>query len=84
MITNLQNTMITRAGEDTQARPEQLAQHAADDGPHVSPSYLARFWGVSLNTIYRDIRKGALPAFRVRGQFRIRLSVARRYGRPVE
>ena len=55
------------------------------DGPHISPSRLANYWGVSPNTIYRDIRKGALPAFRLPGgQLRIRTADARRYGRPVE
>jgi excisionase family DNA binding protein len=56
------------------------------EGPHVSPSRLADYWGVHINTIYRDIRKGALRAFRVGSgrQFRIRTSDARRYGRPIE
>jgi excisionase family DNA binding protein len=52
----------------------------------VSPSYLARYWGVHVDTVYRDIRKGALPAYRVGsgGQLRISMADARRYGRPVE
>lgn len=52
---------------------------------YVSPSFLARYWGVHLNTVYRDIRKGALPASRLPGgQFRIAIDDARRYGRPIE
>lgn len=51
----------------------------------VSPADLARQWGVHLHTIYRDINKGALPAFRLPGgRFRIRREDARRYGRPVD
>jgi len=52
---------------------------------YVSPAYLARYWGVSLVTVYRDIRKGALPVSRLPGgQFRIAIDDARRYGRPIE
>jgi excisionase family DNA binding protein len=78
--------MITRADSNHQVSPEALSHRGRDEGPHVSPSRLAEYWGVSVDTVYRDIRKGALPAFRVgsSGQFRIRLSDARRYGRPVE
>lgn len=51
----------------------------------VSPSWLAQFWSVHTNTVYRDIRKGALPAFRLPGgQLRVLLSDAQRYGTPVE
>ena len=51
----------------------------------VSPAWLAHYWDVHPNTIYRDIRKGALKAFRLPGgQYRVLLSEARRYGRPVE
>ncbi len=32
-------------------------------GPRVALSRLAVYWGVHINTIYRDIRKGALRAF---------------------
>ena len=56
-----------------------------DEDLYVSPSRLARHWGVHLNTVYRDIRKGALPASRLPGgQFRISLVDACRYGRPIE
>jgi len=52
---------------------------------YVSPSFLARYWQVHVNTVYRDIRKGALPASRMPGgQFRIAIDDARRYGRPIE
>jgi excisionase family DNA binding protein len=52
--------------------------------PYVTPSELARYWRVSTDTIYRDIRKGALLVYRVgsSGTIRIRIEDARRYGRP--
>jgi excisionase family DNA binding protein len=57
----------------------------ADEAPPVSPSRLAEHWGVHVNTVYRDIRKGALRAFRLPGgRFRIRWEDARRYGRPLD
>lgn len=77
--------MITRSAEDNAVRPESLAHRGGDEGEHVSPSRLARHWGVHVDTIYRDIRKGALRAFRLpSGQIRIRRSDAQKYGRPVE
>lgn len=51
----------------------------------VSPAWLAAKWGVGVQTVYRDIRKGALRAYRLPGgDLRIRIRDARRYGRPVE
>lgn len=51
----------------------------------VSPGKLAAFWGVHTNTVYRDIRKGALRAYRLPGgQLRVMISDARKYGRPIE
>lgn len=77
--------MITRSADDNQVRPESLSHRERDEGPHVSPSRLARHWGVHIDTIYRDIRKGALRAFRLpSGQIRIRRTDAQKYGRPVE
>lgn len=56
-----------------------------EDDATVSPSWLAAYWNVHPQTVYRDIRKGALLAFRLPGgQMRIRLSDARRYGTPIE
>jgi excisionase family DNA binding protein len=51
---------------------------------YVTPGELARYWRVSTDTIYRDIKKGALPAYRIgsSGTIRIRIEDARRYGRP--
>jgi excisionase family DNA binding protein len=52
---------------------------------HMSPGELAEYWSVHPNTIYRDIRKGALRAFRLPGGYlRIRTSDAVKYGRPTE
>jgi excisionase family DNA binding protein len=63
----------------------RMACAAGDDAPPVSPSRLAEHWGVHVNTVYRDIRKGALRAFRLPGgRFRIRWEDARRYGRPLD
>lgn len=74
-------------GSDLQngaVRPGALAQRGEDE-PNLSPSRLAAYWGVHVNTVYRDIRKGALRAFKLPGgQFRVTLKDARRYGRPVE
>lgn len=51
----------------------------------ISPAALAAKWGVRVQTIYRDIRKGALPAYKLPGgDLRIRIRDARRYGKPVE
>jgi len=51
----------------------------------ISPASLAAKWGVGVQTIYRDIRKGALRAYRLPGgDLRIRIRDARRYGKPVE
>lgn len=67
-------------------RDQRRSAPDLDTELHVSPARLASYWGVNVDTVYRDIRKGALRAFRVgaRGQFRIRMSDAKRYGRPVE
>lgn len=57
-----------------------------DPGYYVTVTDLARYWKVSVDTVYRDIRKGALRAYRVgsSGKIRVRLEDARRYGRPAE
>jgi excisionase family DNA binding protein len=53
--------------------------------PSVSVGELARYWHVSTRTIYRDIFKGALPAFRLPGgTMRVKTTDARTYGRPIE
>ena len=78
--------MITRADRSNDIRPGSLDHREAQGPryePHVSPSQLARYWGVHVHTIYRDIAKGAVRSFRLPGgQLRIRMSDARRYGRP--
>lgn len=71
----------------------QAAPHRTPDAPasrsetrdraDLTPEKIADYWGVHVNTVYRDIRKGALRAFRLPGgRFRIRRSDAARYGRP--
>jgi excisionase family DNA binding protein len=55
------------------------------DERFVEPTELAAYWGVHVQTVYRDLRKGALPHLRLPGgRLRIRWSDARRYGRPNE
>ncbi len=72
--------------ETNAVRPSVLAERTDEEmGPNVSVSRLAAYWGVSVDTIYRDVAKGALRAFRLPGgTIRIRTSDARKYGRPVE
>jgi len=67
-------------------RPRDVSQREADlGGTHISPRRMANFWGVHVNTVYRDIDKGAIRAFRLPGgQLRIRSADARRYGRPID
>lgn len=79
--------MIRNADLQNRAvNPSQLSdrQSGAPSGSeNVSPSRLADYWGVHVNTVYRDIRKGALPAVRLpSGRIRIRRQDADRYGRP--
>lgn len=77
--------MIFRSDRTNDVRPSELTSRD-DEENAISPARLAAYWGVHVDTIYRDIRKGALKAFRVgpRGQWRIRRADARRYGRPNE
>jgi hypothetical protein len=56
-----------------------------DNEIHVSPSRLASYWGVHVDTIYRDIRKGVLAATESQdGQLIIAVSDAYNYGAPVQ
>lgn len=59
-----------------------LDKHAA---PFVSVAELAAYWGVSEQTIRRDIEKGAIADVRRVGtgnQIRIPIKSAREYGKP--
>jgi excisionase family DNA binding protein len=50
----------------------------------LSPQELAAEWGCHVDTVYRDIRKRALRAYRLPGgSLRIRREDADRYGRPL-
>jgi 5-methylcytosine-specific restriction endonuclease McrA len=61
----------------------RLVAHLADDTA-VSPSRLASDWGVHVHTVYRDIRKGNLQAFRLpNGCLAIPIEAARSYGVPI-
>ena len=59
---------------------------ASDSDHYVTVTELARYWKVSVDTVYRDIKKGALRAYRVgsSGKIRVRVEDARQYGRPVD
>jgi excisionase family DNA binding protein len=59
---------------------------ATDSDYYVTVTELARYWKVSVDTVYRDIKKGALRAYRVgsSGKIRVRVEDARQYGRPSE
>lgn len=60
-------------------------QASSGEDRYVTVSWLAHFWDVHPNTIYRDIRKRALAAKKLPGgQFRVRWIDAKRYGRPFE
>lgn len=66
-------------------KPLERREMQGDEIGYVSPTALARHWGVSPQTVYRDIRKHALAASRLPGgRFRIRRSDAMKYGRPIE
>ena len=70
------------------ARPaaSHIFDLAADDDHYVTVTELARYWKVSVDTVYRDIKKGALQAYRVgsSGKIRVRVEDARQYGRPAD
>lgn len=72
----------------TMIRDNEIRTRLSSGDPNesaISPSRLADYWGVHVNTVYRDIRKGALRAFRLpSGRVRIRRGDADRYGRPIE
>lgn len=85
--------MIVRSDRTMDVAPTGLLNRSpVRDGPSVpaserwvSISWLARYWSVHPNTVYRDINKGALRASRLPGgQYRVLLSDAQRYGRPIE
>ena len=50
----------------------------------ITVTELATYWNVSVDTVYRDIAKGALRAYRVgsAGTIRVRTEDARSYGCP--
>ena len=59
---------------------------ATDSDHYVTVTELARYWKVSVDTVYRDIKKGALRAYRVgsSGKIRVRVEDALQYGHPVD
>jgi len=70
------------------ARPAvQLALDLATNSDrYVTVTELARYWRVSVDTVYRDIKKGALRAYRVgsSGKIRVRVEDAQQYGHPAD
>jgi excisionase family DNA binding protein len=67
-------------------RRQAIVDLATHPEPFVTVAALAAYWCVSPDTVYRDIAKGALPAYRVGSSHSIRIRVedARAYGRPDE
>jgi excisionase family DNA binding protein len=83
--------MINRSDRTNDIQAGSLENRAADVsseaeiGPNLSPSQIARYWGVSVRTVQRDIAKGALKAYRLPGgTIRVTTAEARRYGKPIE
>ena len=82
-------SLTTRvAAVRTPSRAPVARPSIVDLGSHPEPSVtvaeLARYWHVGTSTIYRDIFKGALAAFKLPGgAVRIKTDDARAYGRPV-
>jgi excisionase family DNA binding protein len=74
---------VTSLARPAVPRPFDLA---TDSDHYVTVTELARYWNVSVDTVYRDIKKGALRAYRVgsSGKIRVRVEDARQYGRPVD
>ena len=72
----------------TLARPAapRIFDLATDSDYYVTVTELARYWKVSVDTVYRDIKKGALQVYRVgsSGKIRVRVEDARQYGRPAD
>jgi excisionase family DNA binding protein len=66
------------------ARSEAIVDLMTHEERFVTVSALAAYWGVSPDTVYRDIAKGALRVYRVGSSqsIRIRLEDAQTYGRP--
>jgi len=64
--------------------PSSATQTGASRGGFVTVAELADYWKVSVDTVYRDIKKGALRAYRVgsSGAIRVLVEDARRYGQP--
>ncbi len=51
--------------------------------PFLTVTALARYWGVTKKTVYRDIAKGALRVYRLpSGHVRISREDAMAYGQP--
>jgi excisionase family DNA binding protein len=48
---------------------------------YLTVAQVAEMWNVSTDKIYRDVKKGALPAYTVGGSVRVREADALAYGR---
>jgi hypothetical protein len=91
-VGELKNTAVEPAALTIRAsgqRPGPTKVDPADreflQEPKLTVGELAHAWRVEPETIWRDIRKGALRAYRLPGgDLRILLKDAREYGRPVD
>jgi excisionase family DNA binding protein len=79
----VQINSVTRVGHQAGSGDFDLATH---NGHYVTVTDLAHYWKVSVDTVYRDIKKGALRAYRVgsSGKIRVHVDDARQYGRPAD
>ena len=69
--------------KSTSCRGAEIVDLESCETKFVTVRALARYWGVDIATIYRDIKKGALRVYRLpSGALRIKLSDALAYGRP--
>jgi excisionase family DNA binding protein len=67
----------------TSLRGVEVVDLAAHPDTFVTVRSVAAYWGVHVQTVRRDIRKGALPVFRLPGgAIRIRTADALAYGEP--
>ena len=74
--------MILRSIDKTDSRPPMTNDVTAKSKAFVTPLQLATYLDVHPQTIYRQIRKGALRVVRVGRVIRIRLADALRYASP--
>ena len=76
--------MISRSVDRSKALPRTGNDFTSKSKAFVTPSELAAYLDVHPQTIYRQIRKGALRVVRVGRVIRIRVTDALKYAQPVD